>query len=85
MRRYIFDSERPFAAVLDGIFGGISQPDIGQLFSKLAASTSYDQFSSLVRQARGSIGLMVFLQLDDDSVLTSIPRHRTGPGAAWSA
>jgi hypothetical protein len=28
MRRHVFDSERPFAAVLDGIFGGISQPDI---------------------------------------------------------
>jgi hypothetical protein len=29
MRRYVFDSERPFSRVLDGIFGGISQPDIG--------------------------------------------------------
>jgi len=74
MRRYIFDSAWPFAAVLDGIFGGISQPDIGQLFIKLAASTSYEQFSSLVRQAQGSIGLMVFLQLDDDSVLTLDPQ-----------
>jgi len=54
MRRHVFDSERPFDSVLDGIFGGISQPDIGQLFSKLAASTSYEQFSSLVRQAQGS-------------------------------
>jgi hypothetical protein len=43
MRRHVFDSERPFASVLDGIFGGISQPDIGQLFSKLAASTSYQR------------------------------------------
>jgi hypothetical protein len=73
MRRYVFDSERPFAAVLDGIFGGISQPDIGQLFSKLAASTSYEQVSSLVGQAQGSAGLMRFLQLDLDSVLTLDP------------
>ena len=74
MRRRIFDSERPFASVLDGIFGGISRPDIGQLFSKLAASTSYEQFTSLVRRAQGSAGLMRFLQLDLDQALTRDPR-----------
>src|ERR1700747_3469919 len=74
LRRPVFDSERPFAAVLDSIFGGISQPDIEALFSKLAASTPYEQFSSLVQQAQGSIGLMRFLQLDCDSVLTLDPR-----------
>jgi hypothetical protein len=74
MRRHVFDSERPFASVLDGIFGGISQPDIGQLFSKLAVSTSYEQVSSLVRQAQGSVGLMRFLQLDLDSALTLDPQ-----------
>ena len=40
MRRHVFYSERPFSSVLEGIFGGISQPDIGLLLSKLAASTS---------------------------------------------
>jgi MFS family permease len=54
VRRHVFDSERPFSQVLDGIFGGISQPDIGMMFSKLAASTSYREFGSLVRQAQGS-------------------------------
>jgi hypothetical protein len=74
LRRYVFDSERPFAAVLDGIFGGISQPDIEALFSKLAANTSYEQVSSLVQQAQGSIGLMRFLQLELDSALTLDPQ-----------
>jgi hypothetical protein len=74
MRRHVFDSERPFSIVLDGIFGGISQPDIGLLFSRLAASTSYEQYSSLVREAQGSAGLMQFLQLDLDSVLTLDPQ-----------
>jgi hypothetical protein len=46
MRRHVFDSGRPFSAVLEGIFGGLSQPDIEALFSELAASTAYDQFSS---------------------------------------
>jgi hypothetical protein len=84
VRRHFFTSERPFPAVLDGIFGGISQPDIGQLFSELTASTSYEQFSSLVQQAQGSAGLMRFLQLDLDHALTLDPRPATRPGAAWS-
>ena len=54
VRRHIIDSGQPFASVLDGIFGGISQPDIGPLFSDLEASTSYEQFSSLVQQTQGS-------------------------------
>ncbi len=74
VRRHVFDSERPFASVLDGVFGGISQPDIGLLFSKLAASTSYEQFSSLVAQAQGSAGLIRFLQLDLDHALTLDPK-----------
>ena len=74
VRRHVFDSERPFDSVLDGIFGGISQPDIEALFSKLAASTSYEQLSSLVRQAQGSAGLMRFWQLDHDEVLTLDPQ-----------
>jgi hypothetical protein len=74
VRRHVFDSERPFSSVLDGIFGGISQPDIGLLFSEVAASTSYEQLSSLVGQAQGSAGLMRFLQLDLDPVLTLDPQ-----------
>src|SRR3984957_16776171 len=80
VRRHVFDTERPFSSVLEGIFGGISQPDIGLLFSNLAASTSYEQFSSLVRQAQGSVGLMRFLQLDLDPVLTLDPRAQDWAG-----
>jgi hypothetical protein len=40
VRRHVLDSERPFGTVLDGIFAGISRPDIGQLFGQLAACTS---------------------------------------------
>jgi hypothetical protein len=48
VRRHVLTSERPFQVVLDGIFGGISQPGIGALFATLAASTSYEEFSALV-------------------------------------
>jgi hypothetical protein len=74
VRRHVFESERPFGSVLDGIFGGISQPDIGQLFSKLEESTSYAQFSSLVQQAQGSAGLMRFMRLDLDEALALDPQ-----------
>jgi hypothetical protein len=72
--RHIIDAQRPFSEVLDGIFGGISRPDIAELFSKLSASTSYDEFSALVRQAQGSAGLMLFLQLELDAALALDPR-----------
>jgi uncharacterized protein (DUF302 family) len=80
VRRHVFDSDRPFQAVLDGIFGGITRPDIGPLLGKLAASTSYEQFSSLVRQVQGSAGLMLFLQLDLDAALALDPQARSQAG-----
>jgi hypothetical protein len=80
VRRHIFNSERPFPAVLDGIFGGVSQPDIAALFGKLAVSATYEEFSSLVRQAHGSAGLMRFLQLDLDAALTLDPQAQDWAG-----
>jgi hypothetical protein len=74
VRRHVLTSDRPFQVVLDGIYGGISQPDIGALFARLAACTSYEEFSALVRQAQGSAGLFRFLQLDDDHVLALDPQ-----------
>ena len=58
VRRHVLTSERPFQVVLDGIYDGISRPDIGALFATLAACTSYEGFSALVGQAQGSAGLM---------------------------
>ena len=63
-----------------GIYGGISQPDIGSLFRELAASTSYEKFTSLVRQAQGSAGLMRFLELELDSALALDPQARSSAG-----
>ena len=80
VRRHVLTSERPFQDVLDGIYGGISQPDIEALFATLAASTSYDELSALVGQAQGSAGLMRFLHLDDDHVLALDPQARDQAG-----
>jgi hypothetical protein len=80
VRRHVFTSERPFAEIMDGIYGGISQPDIGSLFRDLGASTSYEQFTSLVRQAQGSAGLMRFLELELDSALAIDPQAQSSAG-----
>ena len=71
--RHVFVTERPFSNVINGVYEGISQPDIETLFGELAASTTYGQLSSLVRQAQGSAGLMRFLQLDLSAVLSLDP------------
>jgi hypothetical protein len=65
---------------MDGIYGGVSQPDIGGLFRQLAASTSYEQFTSLVRQAQGSAGLMRFLELELDRALALDPQAQSSAG-----
>jgi hypothetical protein len=80
VRRHVLTSERPFQVVLDGIYDGISQPDIEALFATLAASTSYAEFAALVRHAQGSAGLMRFLALDDDHVLALDPQARGQAG-----
>jgi hypothetical protein len=74
VRRHVLTSERPFQVVLDGIYTGISQPDLGALFATLAASTSYEEFTALVGQAQGSAGLFRFWHLDDDHVLALNPQ-----------
>ena len=74
VRRHVLTSERPFQAVLDGIYEGISQPDIGALFARLAVISSYQELSALVGQAQGSAGLMRFLHLDLDTVLALDPQ-----------
>jgi Domain of unknown function DUF302 len=71
--RHVFVTEAPFSNVINGVYEGISQPDIETLFGELAASTTYGQLSSLVRQAQGSAGLMRFLQLDLSAVLSLDP------------
>ena len=80
MRRHVFTSERPFAEIMDGIYGGVSQPDIGSLFRQLAASTSYEQFTSLVLEAQGSAGLMRFLELELDRALALDPQAQSSAG-----
>ncbi|MGD0377540.1 MAG: hypothetical protein ABSB01_23515 [Streptosporangiaceae bacterium] len=74
VRRHVLTSERPFHVVLDVVYESISQPDIGALFARLAASTSYEELSALVGQAQGSAGLMRFLHLDLDTVLALDPQ-----------
>lgn len=55
VRRHIIECGRSFMSFLNGIFDGISQPDFESLLGRLAASTSYEEFSSGCRkEALGS-------------------------------
>jgi uncharacterized protein (DUF302 family) len=80
LQRHIMHVDRPFQQVLDGIFSGITRPDMNQLFSKLAASTTYDEFSALVYQAQGTAGLMLFQRLDLDVALALDPQDADRAG-----
>jgi hypothetical protein len=74
VRRHVFTTDRPFPAVMEGIFGGVSQPDIEHVFTELEGASSYREFSSIVEQAQGSAGLMQFLRLDLDDALSADPQ-----------
>jgi hypothetical protein len=50
--------------VLERIYQGISQPDIAELFRKLAAAASYGGVQLTRARRTGERGLMRFLQLD---------------------
>jgi uncharacterized protein (DUF302 family) len=78
IRRHVINGDRPFSAVLDGIYQGIGRPDIAGLFRELSAAASYEEFSSLVGEAQGSAGLMQFLELDLDAALSIDPQGRPG-------
>jgi hypothetical protein len=65
---------------MNSLYGGISRPDIEDLFRELHATTSYEQFTSLVRQAQGTAGLMRFLELDDAVALAHDPQAQASAG-----
>lgn len=53
VRRHVFTTDKPFADAMDGIFNGISRPDIEKMFKELDAASSYQEFSAVVgRRAR---------------------------------
>lgn len=53
VRRYVFDTDRAFSDVLEGIFDAISQPDIGALFdrSRLRPATPRSNGSRVAQRA----------------------------------
>jgi len=80
VRRHVFITGRPFPDVMKGLYGGISRPDIGNLFRELHETTTYERFTSLVRQAQGSAGLMRFLELDEGAALPHDPQTQASAG-----
>jgi len=82
VRRHIIDTDLPFDDILDGICTGSSRPDIPVLFTSLTASTTYDEFTALVKQAQGSAGRrLIHIITGDPVTMGKMTRH---VGAAGS-
>ena len=78
VERVTLTSVRTFGDVLDGIYAGISRPDMTELVRAWAAAT-HEDFVRLALDAAGPAGLMRFLQIDLGAALRSAPtapRHR---------
>jgi len=74
VRRHVLTTDKAFSDVMDGIYSGISQPAIDDVFRDLAAAASWPEFTAIVKQAQGSAGLMQFLALQLDNALTLDPQ-----------
>jgi quercetin dioxygenase-like cupin family protein len=83
--RHVLTSHRPFEVVLDGIYGGISQPDIGALFAGLAAWTAQARVSrqgcSLVQRRGGNRSVIPDTTLRE-AEMSSTQQHSTIPSTA---
>lgn len=79
VERVTLTSNRTFGDVLDGIYAGISRPDLTEQASAWAAASSHEDFVRLVADAAGPAGLMRFLQIDLGAALRrdpTAPRRR---------
>lgn len=80
VQRHVITTEVPFTEVLDGIYAEVSKPDMQELFPKIFVAKTYEELTAVVDEAQGSSGLMLFLQLDMDVILSKDPQaqHMAG-------
>jgi hypothetical protein len=86
VRRHVFTSERPFPDVLDGIFGGISQPDIEALFEELPGGgtrVAYDTVTSEIAPYGDAAASQVAERLDTEVLV--LLRQATGVPASTAS
>jgi hypothetical protein len=78
VRRHIINSERPFSSVLDGIFAGITRPDIGPLYLQL----DLDAALALDPRARAQAGRrLVRLIAGNPVTMGQMTRHVPDAGS----
>src|ERR1041384_1215947 len=73
VERVTLRSDRAFDDVLDGIYRGISRPDIAVASHNWTTASSYAEFEKAVSEVAGPAGLMQFFRLDQDAALAKIP------------
>ena len=64
IERLCFTSSKPFDDVLDGLYSGISRPNIEDLKQRLKRARNLAEFAEIVNAKVGSAGLLEFLSLD---------------------
>ena len=85
MRRHVFDSERPFSHVLDGIFAGISYAPVTILIQQLpdgGTRVAYDTVASAIAPYHDAAASEVAYRLDTEVLdllrqVTGVPASAT--------
>jgi uncharacterized protein (DUF302 family) len=63
LKRYVFDSTKPFDEVLRGLYAGIGTPDMETL-NAIRQEADFESYQRMVQAAVGPAELMQFLRLD---------------------
>jgi hypothetical protein len=69
VERFNLISSRPFDKILAAIKAAIGHPDMITFATRTAAAPTFPEFESIVREALGKMGLMLFMELDHGAVI----------------
>src|SRR5260370_17135296 len=69
IERFSLTSSRPFDEILAAIKAAIGHPDMVEFAKRTAATPSFPDFESIVREGLGTTGLMLFMELDHAAVI----------------
>ncbi|XVU29339.1 DUF302 domain-containing protein [Actinoplanes sp. CA-054009] len=73
VERVTLTSGKKFDDVIDGLYQGISRPDLASAAREWLGATSYEEFQKVVTGAAGPAGLMRFMDLDQGAALAKLP------------
>jgi uncharacterized protein (DUF302 family) len=69
IQRFAVVSVKPFEAVVATLRGAVGRPDMAEFARAMGRARTFAEFEEVVRNAVGTTGLMVFMELDLGAVL----------------